>query len=80
MTSLRRTKLDVAEGEEEVQKEEAEVVPVAEVPEEHLEDLEAVAEVELVVAVECLVEVVAEDVSLIVFFFWIILVLFKEFP
>ena len=38
---------------------------MAEVPEEHLEDLEAVGEVELVVAVECLVEVVAEDVSFI---------------
>ena len=67
MTSLRRTKLDVAEeGVEEAS--EAEAVPVVEVPEEHLEDLEAVGEVELVVAVECLVEVVAEDVSLIVFF------------
>ena len=67
MTSLRRTKLDVVGGEEE-EASEAEVVPVAEVPEEHLEDLEAVGEVELVVVVECLVEVVAEDVSLIVFF------------
>ena len=67
MTSLRRTKLDVAAGEVEAPSE-AEAVPVVEVPEEHLEDLEAVGEVEPVVAEECLVEVVAEDVSLIVFF------------
>ena len=68
MTSLRRTKLDVVGGEAAEVEAPNEVVPVAEVPEEHLEDLEAVGEVELVVAVECLVEVVAEDVSLIVFF------------
>ena len=68
MTSLRRTKLDVAEeGAEEAS--EAEVVPVVEVPEEHLDDLEVMDEVEQAeVAVECLVEVVVADVSLIVVF------------
>ena len=45
MTSLRRTKLDVVEAEVVEAEAPNEVVPVVEVPEEHLEDLEAVDEV-----------------------------------